>query len=68
MSLGRIQLTKQELEILYVACYHYKRYLDSNPEVGIGPSYTTIVDDLCKYLTFEVSQKDKDKIIALLKG
>lgn len=61
-------MTKKELELLYIACYHYKHYLDSNPDVGMGPSLSTLVDEICEYLTFQVDQKDRNKVVSLLEN
>ena len=56
------RLTDREFEILVKACYWYKRYQDSHPDVGLGPSDLTLVRNVCNSLSFYVSPHDVEVI------
>ena len=61
-------LTDRECLILAAALYWRDAFEDSNPEVGIGPSRHTLLDEICKDLNLIASVTDKNRAIALQKS
>lgn len=65
MSIKR--LTSREIELATVAALFAKRLDDSNPDVGMGPSYGMIVDRVCEMLeVVEIDPVDRSIITDLL--
>jgi len=53
-------LNDRELELLVIAARYAKKYRDSNPEVGFGPSNYRIVEGICEELSFADTIDDAD--------
>lgn len=61
-------MTPQELELFLLAVKYRKQYLDSNPEVGMGPTIETICRQVAAELSFSVSEDDIGWVATLATG
>lgn len=55
-------MTEREV-LLSEAVYWSKRYDDSNPDVGMGPTIDTLLDDVLRSTKLEVSEKERKNIV-----
>jgi hypothetical protein len=61
------RLNPGKLRLLQEAVYWYKAYTDCNPDVGMGPSIESQVDDVAKRVGLHLSIEDKAAVVAWVK-
>jgi hypothetical protein len=61
-----MKLTEREKQILVIAIKWYEAYDDCNPEVGMGPFKSTLVDIVCDQLSFAVNKEDRKELTELI--
>jgi hypothetical protein len=61
-------LTHQEKQIFKCALRWYKAYDDSNPDVGMGPGYHSLVNTIAEGSQITLSEKDKEYFVNWLRS
>lgn len=56
-------LTRREITIFREALSWYKRYNDSNPDVGMGPSRRMLLMDIEKNTDISLTNPERDLIL-----
>lgn len=61
-------LTDREKQLFKCALTWYKRYDDSNPDVGFGPGSHALIETIEKGSEITLSQKDKEYFVNWLRS
>lgn len=61
-------LSKRELELFKIAFIWYKRYDNCNPDVGMGPSDSGLIDDLVSMCSFDINMEDKVRLLKMVRA
>lgn len=56
-------LSNNEIILFKLALYWYKKYDESNPDVGMGNFDTTLLSDLEKQIGITLTPQDRQRIL-----
>jgi hypothetical protein len=61
---AKASMTSRELEVWKAALHWLKRYDDSNPDVGMGPSMRSLLSDLEQQTGITLTDDERKKVLA----
>lgn len=61
-----IQMNFKELNMFAEAVYWHKQYVDSNPDVGMGPSIDTLIKKISFRLSIELDTESLETVKRLV--